>query len=187
MEWLDVVDKNGEPTGEIVERSKAHREGIWHRTSHVWMVRKKDHRIEVLVQKRSADKDAYPGCYDTSSAGHIPVGCSYEESAIRELKEELGVTAREEDLHLCGRRTVYHDEVFYGQPFIDRQISNVYVIWFDREAEDFHIQEEELESVRWMELGECIRMVEEQTEKNCIAPEEIKMVERFVKNSLRTP
>lgn len=187
MEWLDVVDKNGEPTGEVVERSKAHREGIWHRTSHVWLVRKKNGRIEVLVQKRSADKDAYPGCYDTSSAGHIPVGCSYEESAIRELKEELGVTAREEDLHLCGRRTVYHDEVFYGQPFIDRQISNVYVIWFDREAEDFHIQEEELESVRWMELGECIRMVEEQTEKNCIAPEEIKMVERFVKDSLRTP
>ena len=94
MEWLDVVDKNGEPTGEVVERSKAHREGIWHRTSHVWLVRKKNGRIEVLVQKRSADKDAYPGCYDTSSAGHIPVGCSYEESAIRELKEELGEGGR---------------------------------------------------------------------------------------------
>jgi 8-oxo-dGTP pyrophosphatase MutT (NUDIX family) len=30
---------------------------------------------------------------DVSSAGHIPVGIDFVESAIRELKEELGVSA----------------------------------------------------------------------------------------------
>ena len=36
MEFLDVVDESGNPTGETVSRSDAHRKGIAHRTSHVW-------------------------------------------------------------------------------------------------------------------------------------------------------
>ena len=42
MELLDIVDENGIPTGEVVEREKAHREGVRHRTSHVWIARKRD-------------------------------------------------------------------------------------------------------------------------------------------------
>lgn len=38
MELLDIVDENGCPTGETVERETAHRKGIRHRTSHVWLV-----------------------------------------------------------------------------------------------------------------------------------------------------
>ena len=41
MELLDIVDENGIPTGEVVEREKAHREGVRHRTSHVWIARKR--------------------------------------------------------------------------------------------------------------------------------------------------
>ena len=33
MEILDVVDETGAPTGETVERTEAHREGVRHRTS----------------------------------------------------------------------------------------------------------------------------------------------------------
>ena len=39
MEILDVVDETGAPTGETVERAEAHREGVRHRTSHVWIAR----------------------------------------------------------------------------------------------------------------------------------------------------
>ena len=35
-EILDIVDDNGQPTGEVIDRVTAHREGILHRTSHVW-------------------------------------------------------------------------------------------------------------------------------------------------------
>ena len=67
MEWLDVVDQNGDPTGEVVSRDTAHEKGIWHRTSHVWLVRIRDGRLQILLQKRSENKDSYPGCYDISS------------------------------------------------------------------------------------------------------------------------
>ena len=59
-EILDIVDDNGQPTGEVIDRVTAHREGILHRTSHVWLVRMKDSRLQVLLQKRSEEKDSYP-------------------------------------------------------------------------------------------------------------------------------
>ena len=51
-ELLDIVDEDGEPTGETVARVIAHRDGIRHRTSHVWLVRKGPTKaLEVLLQK----------------------------------------------------------------------------------------------------------------------------------------
>ena len=74
MEYLDIVDENGMPTGEIVFRDTAHKEGLRHRTAHVWVVRKTEKGYDVLLQKRSMEKESFPGLYDTSSAGHIPAG-----------------------------------------------------------------------------------------------------------------
>ena len=102
MEILDIVDKNGIPTGKTVDRETAHAQGIPHRTSHVWIVRRKGKKLQVLLQKRSEQKDSYPGCYDISSAGHIPAGVDFVPSALRELKEELGVEADAGQLRYCG-------------------------------------------------------------------------------------
>ena len=88
-EMLDIVDENGVPTGRSVPRTVAHAEGLRHRTSHVWIVRRKAGRVQVLLQMRCAAKDSYPGCYDISSAGHIPAGDEFVGSALRELREEL--------------------------------------------------------------------------------------------------
>ena len=126
MEILDVVDETGAPTGETVERAEAHREGVRHRTSHVWIARNRNGRIQLLLQKRCMQKDSFPGCYDISSAGHIPAGDDYIPSAIRELKEELNVTVQESDLIYCGQVHKDVDSEFHRQPFHDHQISNVY-------------------------------------------------------------
>ena len=45
-ELLDIVDEDGNPTGETVERGRAHREGIRHRTSHVWLLRRRAGRVD---------------------------------------------------------------------------------------------------------------------------------------------
>lgn len=109
MEMLDIVDENGMPTGEVVSRKKAHAEGIRHRTAHVWLVRSRDGKIQILLQKRCQQKDSWPGCYDISSAGHIPAGVDFIPSALRELKEELGVEAAPEELLFCGNRLICSD------------------------------------------------------------------------------
>jgi len=177
-EFLDVVNENGEPTGEVVEREFAHLNGIWHRTSHLWLVRKKNETIQILLQKRAKDKGSFPGCYDISSAGHIPAGVGYEASAIRELNEELGIDADEADLIHCGDRIIIWDDTFHGKPFHDRQHSRVFLLWKDLEEEDFCVQAEEVENARWMDFDECCHSVENNLFKHCIVMEELEMLRK---------
>lgn len=176
MEFLDVVDMNGVPTGEVAERGEVHLKGLRHRTSHVWVVRMRNGGLEVLLQKRSPMKESHPGVYDISSAGHIPAGCGYEESAIRELQEELGLVMSESDLHYVGTIKKHNEAVFFGKPYIDEQVSNVYWVVCDKPEEEFTIQEEELESVMWIRLDECIERVEAGTIKHCLYMDELKML-----------
>ena len=175
-EYLDVVDGNGMPTGETVERSIAHREGFPHRTSHLWLVRKRDGRIQVLLQKRAMTK-SFPGCYDISSAGHIPAGQDYYPSAIRELKEELGPTAKESELIPCGDMKIVWDDVFFGIPYHDRQYTKVLLLWADIEEDQLTLQKEEVDGVLWIDLQECMDRVAAGTIQNCISPEELKLVQ----------
>ena len=174
-EYLDVVDNTGTPTGEIVERSVAHREGVPHRTSHLWLVRRRENRIQILLQKRALTK-SFPGCYDISSAGHIPAGQDYLASAVRELKEELGLTAQESDLVYCGDMTIFWDDVFFGIPYHDRQYTRVFLLWADVEKEDLVLQAEEVIDVLWTDLDECIKAVSEGTIENCISVDELELV-----------
>lgn len=177
-ESLDIVDKKGQPTGEIVDRETAHAKGILHRTSHVWIARRKDGKVQILLQKRAKHKSSFPGCYDISSAGHIPAGDSYEVSALRELEEELGVQAKAEELIYCGDRKVIWDAVFFGKEFHDRQISRVFLLWLDREERDFTIQEEEVDSVLWMDFDACYKGVQNNDFENCIVLEELEILRK---------
>lgn len=178
MEILDIVDEHGEPTGEVIDRAEAHLEGIMHRTSHVWLLRNRDDKTQILLQKRCSTKDSFPGCFDISSAGHIPAGCGFEESAVRELKEELGIDVCEEELIFCGDRTIVWDNEFRGVPFHDRQYSRVFCIWNDMSEEAFVLQKEEVECVLWTELDDCIDAVRSDRIRHCIFPEELEMVKR---------
>lgn len=176
MELLDIVDENGMPTGETVERSTAHEQGIRHRTAHLWLLRERNGEVEVLLQKRSAIKDSHPGCYDISSAGHIPAGVDFIPSAVRELQEELGLTVREQELHYCGQRRFTWEDCFHGKRFVDNQVSNVYCLWMDVQPEECTLQKEEVEQVIWMKLTECKEAVKNNRIPHCIVLEELNML-----------
>lgn len=152
MEYLDICDENGIPTGEIVERSVAHREDVCHRTAHVWVLREQNGNYEILMQKRSLHKDSFPGCFDTSSAGHIPAGCEPLESAIRELSEELGIVSAPEDFAFAGIFRNHYEKVFYEKPFRDNEVSFVYVYKKPVDIQDLMLQEEELSGAEWFDL-----------------------------------
>ena len=176
-EYFDVINPaTGEPTGETVLRETAHLIGIPHRTAHLWIARHHDGHEELLLQKRCMQKDSYPGCYDISSAGHIPAGSGFVESALRELMEELGIPAEPRELLFCGDRYGEKDDCFYGRPFHDREYSRVFLLWRDLAEEAFTPQPDEVESVRWMPVADILAGMRDGTLPNCIVGEELAMV-----------
>ena len=154
--------------------------GCFTETSHVWLVRPNEKSgFDLLLQKRSAHKDAYPGCYDTSSAGHVPAGSGFLESAVRELYEELGVKVQEEDLIYIGLHEEEEEAVFYGKPFLNHEISHVYVCLNPVREEELRLQEEEVESVLWMDFEECLSAMKDGTLTNCLNEKELHMLARW--------
>jgi isopentenyldiphosphate isomerase len=153
MEFFDVVDEAGRPTGEVVSREVAHRDGIRHRTAHMWVTRQVGGRTQVLLQKRAACKDSFPGCYDTSSAGHVRAGDEPRASAIRELGEELGIRADPSDLRFLGTFHIKFSKEFHGTTFRDNEVSFVYLYARPVDAANLTLQAEEVERVDWFDLS----------------------------------
>ena len=152
-ETFDIVDNDGNPTGEVITRTQAHAKGVCHRTAHVWIVRDNENGLaDVLLQKRAANKDSFPGKYDTSSAGHILAGDEPVESAIRELSEELGIEAKPSDLTFIGTFPIKYDKEFHGKMFRDNEIAFVYIYSKDVNIDKLSLQKEEVESVEWFNI-----------------------------------
>lgn len=168
MEWFDIVDGNGVPTGEVIERAAAHAEGIRHRTAHIWIIRETGEGTQVLLQKRSRNKDSFPGRFDTSSAGHIQAGDEPRESAVRELEEELGIAASPEDLEYAGTFNIRYELEFHGKPFRDNEIAFVYVYRKPVSTQQLRLQKEEVEDAQWFGLEETYRECLAHNRKFCV-------------------
>jgi isopentenyldiphosphate isomerase len=176
VEYFDVCDERGLPTGEVVERSTAHSKGILHRTTHVWIIRESEGGWQVLLQKRSENKDSYPGMYDTSSAGHIPAGTEPLDSALRELKEELGITAEKEQLKRIGTFRTEYEEVFHGKLFHDNEVISVYVYSEPVDPDQLVLQESEVEEVQYFDLRESYEEACKGSDRFCMNPNGMKVL-----------
>lgn len=176
LEFFDILDEDGNLTERVKERSLVHEDGDPHRTVHIWVIRETEKGFDVLLQKRSADKDSFPGCYDISSAGHVSAGDEYLETAVRELEEELGICAREEELHQIGIHEGIVKDVFYGREFFNHEISAVYVYKKPVDIEKLSLQKEEVESVLWMDYEECREKMKSGKLKHCIFEDEFEML-----------
>ena len=95
-EIYDVVNDCDEVIGRA-SRSEVHVRGLLHRAAHVLVF---DTRGEVFLQKRSMSKDRQPGVWDSSASGHLDSGETYDVCAVREVREELGVTLARPPEHL---------------------------------------------------------------------------------------
>ena len=183
MEIFDVVDETGQPTGEVISREEAHQQGVLHRTAHVWLVKKKPGGFDILMQKRSEEKDSFPGMYDTSSAGHIPAGDEPLESALRELSEELGLKARPEDMVYAGTFRIQYEKEFHGRLFRDNEVTRVYVCDKPVSVQDLTLQETEVSEVRWFDLEEVWEEIQHNRDRFCVPTAGLKVLREYLKGS----
>jgi isopentenyldiphosphate isomerase len=87
-EIFDVVNERDEVIGRAPRR-EVHARKLWHRAVHVLVF---NSRGEVFLQKRSMQKDTAAGLWDSSTSGHLDAGEDYDDCAVRELREEIGLS-----------------------------------------------------------------------------------------------
>ncbi len=87
-EQVQIVDRQNRIIGSE-PRSIMRRQVLTHRASFILVFNAMG---ELFLQKRTDTKDIYPGYWDVAAGGMVKAGESYEESAKRELAEELGIT-----------------------------------------------------------------------------------------------
>ncbi|GAA3142345.1 hypothetical protein GCM10017687_68940 [Streptomyces echinatus] len=88
-EILDIVDEHDR----VVDRrprGEAYARGLRHRCV---FIQARDAAGRLFVHRRTATKLVFPALYDMFVGGVVGAGESYDEAALREAEEELGVSA----------------------------------------------------------------------------------------------
>ena len=153
-EKIDILDASGNPTGRVAWKSEAHRQGLWHRCFHCWISGTDSEGPYLLVQRRAATKDTWPGRLDVTAAGHLAAGETTLDG-LRELDEELGLTPDPGRLIPLGTRRI-EQEISQGR---DREFHEVFLLLDQSAPKDLRLQEEEVESI--------VRISLEDAEKLC--------------------
>ena len=175
---FEILNEDGTPTGRIKKRALVHRDGDLHGASHIFVVRLHQGRIQVLLQKRSQSKDSFPGWLDTSSAGHLDPGESFDTAARRELSEELGINGPAPQFLFMQRQD--YETSFHGASFHDREIDHVYMLELDQPEDAFQIEASEVDAVYWMDARDILQTLTSQNDSICILPEEFKRLVPFL-------
>lgn len=156
MEFFDVYNKYGEKTGDVIERSEAHKKGLCHRVVHLWIL---NLRNELLIQQRSANKDAGANLWYVSVGGHIESSEDIESTLIRETREELGL-----DISLLTDSIEYlytfKDSLIENNgAFIDSEFYDVFALRVDFDINQVAMQADEVQDVKYIPYEEFKNIV----------------------------
>ena len=157
-EYFDILDENGNKTGKIKLRSEVHRDGDWHKGVHIWIINDKG---EILLQRRCATKDSNPNMLDISSAGHLTAGDESLSGAIRELKEELNLDVKPEELQFI--KTLKRNSK-YTSTFINNEFDDLYILRTTKGIDEMKYQEEEISEIFFVPYKEFKNMVKNRKE-----------------------
>lgn len=152
-EKIDILDAAGRPTGGVRWKSEAHRLGLWHRCFHCWISGSDPAGPYLLVQRRAAAKDTWPGRLDVTAAGHLAAG-EKPLDGLRELEEEIGLRVDAERLIPLGQRRV-EQRIPAGR---DREFHEVFLLFDPTPPAELRLQREEVASVLRVGLDEVEAM-----------------------------
>lgn len=153
-EIWDLRDELGEPTGRYASRDqyRSLRSGDYMLAVHIYLYTSDG---KFLIQKRSLEKDVLPGIWDITG-GAAKAGEDGRQAAIRETKEEIGISLNPDRLHLAVR--------------LKRKRSFV-ELWFaktDVRLQDCVLQVGEVDEVKLISKKEMVNLIRQAKHRDSI-------------------
>lgn len=173
MELLDIYNENNEPLHKSYDREKVHNEGLWHHEILVIIVNNKN---QVLLQKRSYKRRHLPGKW-ALCAGHVISGETEKATAVRELKEELGIKILQKDLEFIE----IHKK---GDP-TNKKFSYIYLLKTDKKIKEIKIQTDELTCAKYVSINKVMRLIKKKEKYLAFADEyHYELFKRILNNTI---
>jgi len=164
-EIVTIVDEHNTVVG-TAPRRQMRAKNLPHRSTYILVF---NSRGELYVQKRTLSKDVFPGYHDPATGGVVLAGESYQQGAMRELEEEMGIR----DVPL----TWLFD--FYFADERTRVWGGAFSCVYDGPVV---LQEEEVESVTLMTPEEILR----RAETDPFTPDGLYVVRRYLEQRKRS-
>lgn len=161
----DVLDENGNSLGFTQKRSELHLNGKWHAASHVWIINPKR---ELLITRRSLKAGTSPGAWTMSAGGHVDAGEAPVETAIREVKEEIGIEFLESRFKKLFVTKFKSGDYFPGKDV--NQFHHVFLVESDQPLGEYKIDGNEVIDIKFIHHEEL---------KSVISNGEIEMTPQY--------
>ena len=142
MEFNDIYDENRRPTGRLHRRGDRWRKGEFGLVVCVWVY---DGHGKLLLTRRAPEK-SFAGTWE-NSGGAARAGETSRQAIVRELYEETGIQAEEEEFELLS--TQRDRNTFYDFYCLKRQVR----------LKDIRLQPGETDDVMWASFGKVRWMV----------------------------
>lgn len=146
LDQVILVDPDDNQIG-VMDKVEAHRgEARLHRAISVFLF---NEHGELLIQQRSQQKIVGAGQWANTCCGNVRPGESYEECALRRLREELGITTAE--------ITPVHKFQYFARcndEFSEHEIDTVFAGYYDG---PINPNPEEVQAYQWLSLTEIIK------------------------------
>ena len=163
-ELVDVVNEKGEIIGEEM-KSICHEKGIFHRFSGILLFNKEG---KIWLQTRVSEKIG-GNLLDFSASGHVAHGENYEETAYREMQEEINVNPK---LKLIAKNLVENID------WEGKKIRHVFNLYSGESEGPFTLQKEELSNIEPFNLEEVKSMIN-QNQRKITKGLEVGLIEYF--------
>ena len=147
-ETFSIVNKKDEHLMTVHSKDHLHKNGGYHRAIHVL--------VEVfgglfILQKKSKGTEN-GGKWSSAVSGHVRYSEGYEEAAIREMNEELGIKADRRDLNKIAK--------IGPSKKTDNEFVTIFTYLMDPRNEKLKLDEKEVDEIVVSKLSDVIEDVE---------------------------
>jgi isopentenyl-diphosphate delta-isomerase len=151
-----LVDQSDQEIG-TVEKVEAHIKGLLHRAFSVFIFRKRNEEIELLLQQRADQKYHSGGLWSNTCCSHAKLNTPIEKTARERMAEEMGFSCPLTNLGLF----YYHADLEHGM--VEHEIDHVFIGQCNPSKIPFN--QDEVQDYRWISYQNFEQELKTQSEK----------------------